>query len=62
MHCRGPPKKRKKKAPTATTNTTIVVANPPASRMVFPHVEAVANATHQPKRRRNKKTVNTKIW
>ena len=45
---RGPPKKRLKKASSSNIVTSIVVA--PAPGMVFPHNEAVANATQKPKR------------
>ncbi|KAG2577444.1 hypothetical protein PVAP13_6NG101003 [Panicum virgatum] len=47
---RGPPKKKLKKASTCSTETSIVVPIP-ASGMVFPHNEAVANATHKKRKR-----------
>jgi hypothetical protein len=50
--CRGLPKKRLKKAAKANTETSIVVATS-ASRMQFPHNEAVQQATHK-KRSKNK--------
>ena len=48
--CRGLPKKRLKKAAKANTETSIVVATF-ASGMVFPHNEAVQNATHKKRKR-----------
>jgi hypothetical protein len=49
LYFRGPPKKKQKKASTSNTVTSIVVATT-GSGMVFPHNEAVANATQKPKR------------
>ncbi|CAN6278347.1 unnamed protein product [Urochloa humidicola] len=46
---RGPPKKRQKKTSSSNTMSTSVVATT-GSGMVFPYNEAVANATHKPKR------------
>ncbi|CAN6216788.1 unnamed protein product [Urochloa humidicola] len=48
---RGPPKKRVKKASSSDIETSIVVATP-ASGMVFPHNEAVDNATHKKRKRK----------
>ena len=45
----GPPKKRQKKASSSDTVPSIVAATT-GSSMVFPYNEAVASATHKPKR------------
>ncbi|CAO2194441.1 unnamed protein product [Urochloa humidicola] len=56
---KGPLKKRLKKASSSNIETTLVVATP-ASGMVFPHNEAVENATHKKKRKRSYSGVNKK--
>ena len=52
FYFRGPPKKKLKKATTCNTESSIVVPTP-ASGMVFPHNEAVANATHKTRKRKS---------
>ena len=47
----GLPKKRLKKAASCNTESRIVVATP--SQMVFPHNEAVVNATHKKRKRKS---------
>ncbi|KAG2585250.1 hypothetical protein PVAP13_6KG380806 [Panicum virgatum] len=49
---RGPSKKKLKKATTCNTESSIVVPTP-ASGMVFPHNEAVVNATHKTRKRKS---------
>ncbi|GJM98881.1 hypothetical protein PR202_ga15929 [Eleusine coracana subsp. coracana] len=57
---RGPPKKRQKKAARCNTKTSIVpLINATPFQMVFPHNEAVANATHK-KRKRSSGAKNNK--
>ncbi|KAG2588399.1 hypothetical protein PVAP13_5NG332762 [Panicum virgatum] len=50
---RGPPKKKLKKSSRSNTQTSIVVPTSSASGMVFPHNEAVANATHKKGKRKS---------
>ena len=47
----GSSKEKAKKATSCNTETSIVVATP--SQMVFPHNEAVVNATHKKRKRKS---------
>ena len=56
---RGPPKAKRKKASSCSTENSIVLPTP-ASGMVFPHNEAVANATHKKRKSASTKKGATK--